>query len=224
MALQVEDLSVALGGRQILNRVGFSVADGESLAIVGRSGSGKSTLLNCVLGLLRPDNGSIRVADTDITKASHSSTAALRRERIGMVFQSGELLNELSPVENVMVTAMLAGRRPMEARGAAVEILQELGVEAKDRLVNQFSGGERQRIAVARALVNRPALLMADEPTGSLDPETRDIVSDLLFSLPSQFGCSLVVVTHDPAVAARADHRLDLPEQASAVDPVGSGR
>lgn len=222
LALDVEDLSVALGDRQILTCVGFSVCAGESLAIVGRSGSGKSTLLNCILGLMRPDSGQIRVGGTDMVAASSPVAARLRREQIGMVFQSGELLHELSPVENVMVSAMLAGRRTAEARAAAVELLHDLGIESMERSVSQFSGGERQRVAVARALVNRPSLLLADEPTGSLDPGTRDMVSDLLFDLPAQFGCALAVVTHDPAVASRADQRLDLPDHRSADGSAGS--
>ncbi|MDQ1293541.1 MAG: lipoprotein-releasing system ATP-binding protein [Actinomycetota bacterium] len=122
-----------------------------------------------------------------------------------MVFQSGELFDDLSPVENVLVVGLLAGQRPERARERAEELLGNLGVPQGAKSLGELSGGERQRVAVARALMNRPVLLLADEPTGALDPQTRDQMLEILFEAPERYGCALVVVTHDPAVAARAD-------------------
>jgi putative ABC transport system ATP-binding protein/lipoprotein-releasing system ATP-binding protein len=216
--LAVQDLSVAYGDRQVLHGLTFSVMPGTSTAVTGPSGSGKSTLLNCILGLTRPDTGAVLIDGTDITESPTRQAARLRRETIGMVFQSGELLPELSPVENVMVSALLAGRAVDHARHDAEELLARLGVPPGARSITEFSGGERQRVAVARALINQPRLVLADEPTGSLDPETRDAVSDVIFGLPEQFRCGLVVVTHDPVVANHATGRVHLPNTARPVD------
>ncbi len=131
-----------------------------------------------------------------------------------MIFQSGELLPELSPLENVMVSGLLAGRPVTEARRHAEQLLATLGVSTQWRAVTEFSGGEQQRIAVARALVNEPRLVIADEPTGSLDPETRDQVIDVMFGLPDRYGCSLLLVTHDPVVADAASRTLRLADAA----------
>lgn len=213
--LTIRDLSVSFGTRQVLDGLNVAVNAGESVAVTGSSGSGKSTLLNCVLGLVRPDAGSIVIDGVDMAGASRKDAARARREKIGMVFQSGELLPELSPVENVMVSALLAGQDPGQARHDAEDLLQRLGVPAGVRSVTEFSGGERQRVAVARALINRPRLVLADEPTGSLDPSTRDTVIEIIYGLPARFDCALVVVTHDPVVADRADRRLMLDAPAS---------
>jgi putative ABC transport system ATP-binding protein/lipoprotein-releasing system ATP-binding protein len=136
----------------------------------------------------------------------------MRRQQIGAVFQDDSLLPELSPVENVALAGLLAGLSAREAQGRADAMLRQLGVPVAERSVADFSGGERQRVAVARALINEPVLLLADEPTGSLDPTMRDQVCDLLFDVPTRFGCGLVVVTHDPVVAGRADRWLALDE------------
>ena len=210
VAARAAGLSLSLGPRPVLVEADLEVAAGESVAITGPSGSGKSSLLLCMMGLVRPDEGEVEVAGHRISSDRRSGAARMRREQIGAVFQDDSLLPELSPVENVALAGLLAGLSAVEARTRAEDMLGQLGVPVADRSVADFSGGERQRVAVARALVNEPALLLADEPTGSLDPTMRDQVCDLLFSVPERFGCGLVVVTHDPQVAGRADRWLAL--------------
>lgn len=212
-ALQVDDLCVSYGPRTVLKDVCLSVPPGGSVAIMGKSGSGKSTLLSCVLGMQRPDVGEIRVGG-ELVKFRGKGVARIRREEIGVIFQSGELLPELSPLENVMISGLLAGRSVLDARSHAEQLLTTLEVPLSWRAVTEFSGGEQQRIAVARALMNEPRLVIADEPTGSLDPETRGQVIDVLFALPKRYGCGLVVVTHDPVVARPASRTLNLVDSA----------
>lgn len=209
--LRLEDVSYSIAGLDLLAGVNLELARGESVAVMGSSGCGKSTLLSIAIGLITPTGGHVRVADTDMNKGSAKSLARHRRDQIGVVFQAGELLNELTAVENVELPALLAGLKPVDARRRADELLDQVGL--KDRAgthAEVLSGGERQRVAVARALVNDPALILADEPTGSLDESVRDAVADLLFALPSLNACALLVVTHDRRVAARADRSFSL--------------
>ncbi|MFJ7156059.1 ABC transporter ATP-binding protein [Streptomyces sp. NPDC101118] len=208
--LDIRGLRYAVGGRTLLDGVGLRVAGGESVAVIGPSGSGKSTLLGCALGLVRPSGGSVRVAGADITTMRARALERHRSRHLGVVFQSGELLPELTPVENVALAALLAGRRPGPAYEEAGRLLAELGVPASEIATAHLSGGERQRTALARALVNEPSVLLADEPTGALDAAARDTVCDLLFGLPRRRGCALVVVTHDAEVAGRADRTFEL--------------
>jgi lipoprotein-releasing system ATP-binding protein len=207
--LEVVDLSYRVGGRVLLDRACLSVHSGESVAVMGTSGSGKSTLLSCILGLLKPDGGSVFVNRDDVTKARGHGLARLRHDRIGMVFQFGELIPELSPLENVALPALLSrqGRQTAYARAGA--LLEELNVPPDGR-ADRLSGGERQRAAVARALINEPDLLLADEPTGSLDEQTRDQVARLLIDLPRSRACALLIVTHDATVARLADRTVSL--------------
>lgn len=209
-ALRIEGLRHSAGGRLVLDGIDLTVPQGESVAVTGPSGSGKTTLLMSVLGLVRPDAGAIWVAGQDIVRLRGRALAAHRRANLGVVFQFGELLPELTPIENVALAAMLSGREHRQAYAAAKAILTELGVPLEGTPTGLLSGGERQRIAVARALITEPAVLLADEPTGSLDRASRESVADLLFSLPPRHGCVLVVVTHDLAIAARADRWLQL--------------
>lgn len=207
--LEIAGLRHSIAGRTLFDGLSLSLRAGESVAVTGPSGSGKSTLLSCVLGLVRPDAGSIRVAGEDTTALRGARLESLRARSIGMVFQFGELLPELSPLDNVLLAALLARSDRHDARRRAQDLLDDLGVPGA-ATSQELSGGERQRAAVARALINRPALLLADEPTGALDAETRDRTADVLFALPGQYGCGLLVVTHDPVVAARADRILRL--------------
>jgi lipoprotein-releasing system ATP-binding protein len=207
-ALRFEGVRYAVDDRVILNDVDLHVQKGESVAVTGPSGSGKTTLLMCALGLVRPAAGAVFVAGTDITGLRPRALAAHRRAHLGVVFQFGELLPELSPVENVALAAQLSGSDHRAAYAAAGRLLEELGVPATRTSTGLLSGGERQRTAVARALITEPAVLLADEPTGALDRETRENVADLLFSVPRERDCALVVVTHDQAVAERADREL----------------
>ncbi|RFU41214.1 ATP-binding cassette domain-containing protein [Actinomadura logoneensis] len=219
--VKVSGLSYSVPGRKILNNVELAVRKGESVAVTGPSGSGKSTLLTCLLGLLTPDSGSIFIEGCDLARMPARKRAALRRRKLGMIFQFGELLPELSPVENVALAGLLAGMSKGRSYGRAKTLLERLGVPATETPTGQLSGGERQRTAVARALIAGPGVLLADEPTGALDAGTRDDVADLLFALPRQRDCALIVVTHDPAVARRADRQLLL--QPSGLTEVLSG-
>lgn len=194
----------------MLSGVNLSVAAGESVAVMGPSGSGKSTLLGCILGLIKPSAGHISVVGQSVDVEDKRGLARLRQRHLGVVFQFGELLPELSPTENVALPALLAGRSRDDAFGAADALLAQLGVATSASLTVQLSGGERQRVAVARALINEPKLVVADEPTGSLDATSRNGVADLLFEVPRRRGCGLLVVTHDAVVAGRADVPLEL--------------
>ncbi|MGW6904119.1 MULTISPECIES: ABC transporter ATP-binding protein [unclassified Streptomyces] len=208
--LQVEDLHYRLGERVLLDGVGLRVEPGESVAVTGPSGSGKSTLLTCVLGLVKPDSGTVRINGRELTGLPAGQLAQVRREHMGMVFQFGELLPELTPVENVALPMLLSGGDHKAAYRRATELLADLGVPHGTTPTGMLSGGERQRAAVARALITDPAVLLADEPTGALDPEAREAVADLLFAVSRERGCALLLVTHDPSVAARAQRTLRL--------------
>ncbi|MER7599752.1 ABC transporter ATP-binding protein [Streptomyces hydrogenans] len=220
--LTVTGVSYTIGDRVLLAGLDLTVESGTSVAITGPSGSGKSTLLMCALGLVQQDAGIITVAGTDIGKLSARGRARHRRSHMGVVFQFGELLPELTPTENVAIAGLLAGQTRRAAFKRAEELLQDLQVPLSQTSTGRLSGGERQRVAVARALINQPALLLADEPTGALDHATRDQVCDLLFGLPQRHGCALVVVTHDDKVAGRADRRLEL-QNGVLVDATGGG-
>ena len=196
-----------------LDGVDLSVGRGEFVALVGPSGSGKSTLLNLIGGLDRPSGGQIWVADLELGRASDTQLVRYRRERIGFIFQSFNLLATRNAVENVETPLMLAEVKPKERRRRALELLQSVGLEARaSHRPNELSGGEMQRVAVARSLANRPLLLLADEPTGNLDSKTGSGILDLLRRAVKEQQVTLVLVTHDPQVADFADrivHLLD---------------
>jgi putative ABC transport system ATP-binding protein/lipoprotein-releasing system ATP-binding protein len=211
MALNVCGLSVLMGERRVLDDVNLEVARGTSVAITGPSGSGKTTLLASIAGLVRPDQGTVRVGCVEFSRVPRGKLPGLRLNNIGFVYQFAELLPELSPVENVALPALLQGRSRAAAYEQAKELLTRLGVGAVvSTPTYDLSGGERQRVAVARALITSPPLILADEPTGALDERSVADVADLLFSLPSQWGCGLVVVTHNERVADRADRHYVL--------------
>ncbi|MCO1656729.1 ABC transporter ATP-binding protein [Pseudonocardia sp. S2-4] len=175
---------------------------GAWTAVMGPSGSGKSTLLHCAAGLERVDGGRVRLGDTDITAASDDELAALRRERIGFVFQGYHLIGALTAEQNVALPLRLAGRRPPRAEVRAALSMVGLGDRARHR-PRELSGGQQQRVAIARAMVTRPEVLFADEPTGALDSASARTVLDLLAAMAAR-GQTIVMVTHDPAAAARA--------------------
>ena len=191
-----------------LDGVDLTIMPGESVAVMGPSGSGKSTLLNIVAGLDRPTSGTVRVHGEDLTALGEGALARYRRRRIGMVFQFFHLLDDLPVLDNVMLSARLIGTPYKQARTRAMDLLDELGIaERKDSYPQQLSGGERQRVGVARALMNRPALLLADEPTGALDSRSGEQVMDLLLDL-NQIGQTLLIVTHDQRLAERCASRV----------------
>jgi putative ABC transport system ATP-binding protein len=193
----------------VLRGVDLRIDAGTRVAIAGPSGSGKSSLLLLLAGLERPMAGRIRIAGTDLATLDRDALADLRRDRIGIVFQSFHLLPSLSALDNVALPLQMAGMAG--ARDAATAMLQRVGLG--DRLhhrPSQLSGGEQQRVAIARALVHRPRLLLADEPTGNLDDQTAEAVRELLFGLNRELGTTLVLVTHDLDFAARCDRVLRL--------------
>ncbi|MEV6397436.1 ABC transporter ATP-binding protein [Streptomyces sp. NPDC051907] len=208
--LRVSGLCYRIEGRTLLDGVELSVSPGESVAVTGPSGSGKSTLLMCILGLIKPQAGTMTAGGREITGLTSSRLAQVRRQTLGMVFQFGELLPELSPVENVALPVLLDGGRHQDAYRRAEELLNELGVPVGSTPTGMLSGGERQRTAVARALITEPDVLLADEPTGALDPEAKEEVASLLFTTARDRGCALLLVTHDLTVAGRADRRHEL--------------
>ena len=196
-----------------LDGVDLKVERGEVVALVGPSGSGKSTLLNLLGGLDRPSGGEVYVGDLELGKASDTQLVRYRRERIGFVFQSFNLLPTRTAVENVEVPLMLAEMRPTERRQRALQLLESVGLAPRaGHRPNELSGGEMQRVAVARSLANRPLLLLADEPTGNLDSQTGKGILDLLRDAVLSARVTLVLVTHDMQVAGYADriiHMLD---------------
>ncbi|WP_411574432.1 ABC transporter ATP-binding protein [Streptomyces fradiae] len=202
---RLREVSHTVADRVLFDRLSLEVAAGESVAVMGPSGTGKTTLLSVLLGLVRPESGLVEVAGRDLSSMGASARARHRAGHVGMVFQFGELLPELSAMENVMLAAMLAGRRRGPSRDDARKLLAALGIEDVGVPAGAMSGGERQRVAIARAVINRPRLVLADEPTGALDAANRDHVAELLHALPRQWSCGVVVVTHDEKVAWGAD-------------------
>jgi putative ABC transport system ATP-binding protein len=211
--ISVEQVSKSVtdstGTLDILRDIDFTLAARETAAIVGASGSGKSTLLSIVAGLDVPSSGTVRLAGEDLFDRDEDDRAALRARRIGFVFQSFQLMGNLTSLENVMLPLELAGRR--DARRAATEMLGRVGLSQRlKHYPKVLSGGEQQRVALARAFVVEPDLLLADEPTGSLDFATGQTVMALMFELNRERGTTLLMVTHDQAIADRCERRITL--------------
>lgn len=197
------------GTLDILRDIHFELRPRETVAIVGASGSGKSTLLAIIAGLDTPSRGSVHLDGKDLFALDEDQRAALRAQRVGFVFQSFQLLGNLTALENVMLPLELAGRR--DARSAATDMLARVGLsERLGHYPKVLSGGEQQRVALARAFVVKPAVLLADEPTGSLDFATGERVMELMFELNREQGTTLVLVTHDNAIATRCDRRITI--------------
>lgn len=211
LLIQVNNLSqrVSIGKEQltILEQIQLQVKSGESLAIVGASGSGKSTLLGLLAGLDLPSEGEIFIAGQALHDMDEEQRAQLRAEKIGFVFQSFLLIPELTALENVMLPAELRGMK--QARELAIALLHDVGLgERLHHKPAKLSGGEQQRVALARAFIGQPELLLADEPTGNLDQHTGQKIIDLLFKMNRDSGASLVIVTHDLALAARCQRQV----------------
>ena len=197
----------ATGPLQILSGVDLEIKRGESVALVGASGSGKTTLLGLLAGLDEPSAGQILLDGSDLTMLDEEARARLRGRLVGFVFQNFQLLASLDALENVMLPMELRGDR--RARAKAQELLERVGLGGRlDHQPRQLSGGEQQRVAIARAFAAEPQILFADEPTGNLDRATGERIADLLFELNREFGTTLVLVTHDPALAKRCDRAL----------------
>src|SRR5215208_2399248 len=197
------------GTLDILRDIDFTLAPRETAAIVGASGSGKSTLLSIIAGLDTPTRGTVRLDGEDLFAIDEDARAALRARKVGFVFQSFQLLGNLTALENVMLPLELAGRK--DSRKAASEMMERVGLAARlGHYPKVLSGGEQQRVALARAFVVRPAVLLADEPTGSLDFATGETVMELMFDLNREQGTTLVLVTHDNAIATRCERRITI--------------
>ena len=197
------------GTLDILRDIDFRLAPRETAAIVGASGSGKSTLLSIIAGLDTPTRGTVQLDGQDLFALSEDDRAALRAQKVGFVFQSFQLMGNLTALENVMLPLELAERR--DARKAAAEMLERVGLGQRlGHYPKVLSGGEQQRVALARAFVVQPALLLADEPTGSLDFATGESIMRLMFELNRELGTTLVLVTHDRAIAAQCERRITI--------------
>jgi putative ABC transport system ATP-binding protein len=211
--VEVEGIGKAVtdstGTLTILRDIHFTLTRGQTVAIVGASGSGKSTLLSIVAGLDTPTQGTVRIDGQDLFALTEDERAVLRAQKVGFVFQSFQLLGNLTALENVMLPLELAGRR--DARLAATDMLQRVGLGSRlGHYPRVLSGGEQQRVALARAFVLKPAVLLADEPTGSLDFATGALIMALMFDLNREQGTTLVLVTHDRALAQQCDRRLTI--------------
>lgn len=208
------------GTLTILRDIDFTLRRGETAAIVGASGSGKSTLLSIIAGLDTPTRGTVHIDGADLFALDEDQRAALRAQKVGFVFQSFQLLGNLTALENVMLPLELAGRR--DARAAATQMLQRVGLG--ERLASYpkvLSGGEQQRVALARAFVVHPTVLLADEPTGSLDFATGNTIMELMFELNREQGTTLVLVTHDRGIADRCERRITIAAgQVADISPV----
>ena len=211
MIIEARDIHKSFGTLEVLKGIDFSAEAHEIVSIMGASGAGKSTLLQILGTLSRPDGGSLLVDGCDVLRLQGDALAAFRGRRIGFVFQAHHLLPEFTAEENVLIPALIAGVPMKEARAKAVRLLGEVGLQARlDHKPGELSGGEQQRVAIARALVSDPAVLFADEPTGNLDSATKQEIHRLLFSLRDRLGQTIVIVTHDPELAALCDRTLTM--------------
>ncbi|MEV6107887.1 ABC transporter ATP-binding protein [Streptomyces sp. NPDC051940] len=208
VVVRLDGIRKEYGETAALDGVSLEIRAGEAVAVMGPSGCGKSTLLSMIAGLDRPTAGTVLVAGRELGGLSEKELALHRRQKIGMIFQFFNLIDDLSALDNVALSAQLTGTPARQARRRALELLDELGIAARRNAYPAvLSGGERQRVAVARALMNRPALLLADEPTGALDSRAGEQVMDLLLDL-NQIGQTLLLVTHDERLAQRCASRL----------------
>ena len=215
MILEAKHIRKNFGTLEVLKGVDFTVTEGEVVAIMGASGAGKSTLLQILGTLLTPDEGSLTVEGTDVLHLSGKALSAFRNRRIGFVFQAHHLLPEFTALENVMIPALIGGEESKNARAQALELLRTVGLEGRTgHKPSELSGGEQQRVAIARSLINKPAILFADEPTGNLDSRTKEEIHRLFFDLRKQLGQTIVIVTHDAGLAQLCDRTCILQDGA----------
>lgn len=209
--IDIKNITKSFGSLQVLKGIDLHVDKGEVVSIVGPSGAGKTTLLQIMGTLDRPDSGQIVIDGTDVHELKGKALSRFRNEKIGFVFQFHQLLPEFTALENIMIPAFIAGKGRSEAKARAMELLQFMGLE--DRAGHkpaELSGGEKQRVAVARALMNKPAVILADEPSGSLDSKNKAELHQLFFDLRDKFGQTFVIVTHDEELAALTDRTIHL--------------
>ncbi|HIT47193.1 MAG TPA: ABC transporter ATP-binding protein [Candidatus Cryptobacteroides merdipullorum] len=209
--IEAHGIHKSFGQLEVLKGVDFSAAEGETVAIVGASGAGKSTLLQILGTLSTPDSGSLLIDGQDVLRLRSDALAAFRGRRIGFVFQAHHLLPEFTALENIMIPALIAGRKMQEAKKEAASLLDLMGIAARaDHKPSELSGGEQQRVAIARAIINKPAVLLADEPTGNLDSATKQEIHKVFFDLRDTTGQTIVIVTHDPGLASLCDRSLTM--------------
>ncbi|QPK79493.1 ABC transporter ATP-binding protein [Corynebacterium lizhenjunii] len=211
MTLSVQDITKDFGGGPVLAGITLDIAPGELVAVMGPSGSGKSTLLHCMSGVLTPTDGTVRYRDLELSSLADAARSRTRLHHFGFVFQDGQLLPELTNLDNVALPAMLCGTSRAKARRKAQQLLDQLGLgPLAGRRPGEISGGQAQRVAIARALAADPDVVFADEPTGALDQSTGHEVMQLLTSVVRQSGASLIMVTHDPKVAEWMGRRVEI--------------
>lgn len=209
--IDIKGITKSFGSLQVLKGIDLHIDKGEVVSIVGPSGAGKTTLLQIIGTLDKPDSGDIIIDGTDVRKLGAKKLSEFRNRRIGFVFQFHQLLPEFTAVENVMLPAFIAGMSKSEAKKRAMELLDFMGLSDRaDHKPNELSGGEKQRVAVARALVNRPAVILADEPSGSLDSKNKDELHRLFFDLRDRTGQTFVIVTHDESLAKITDRTIEM--------------
>ncbi len=209
--IDIKNITKSFGSLQVLKGIDLHIDKGEVVSIVGPSGAGKTTLLQIIGTLDKPDTGTVCVDQVDVTSLSTKKLADFRNRHLGFVFQFHQLLPEFSAIENIMIPAYIAGKSHSEAKKRAEELLQFMGLSDRaSHKPNELSGGEKQRIAVARALVNHPAVILADEPSGSLDTKNKEELHRLFFDLRDQFGQTFVIVTHDENLATLTDRTIHL--------------
>ena len=209
--IEIENLTKKFGDLQVLKGVNLTIEKGEVISIVGSSGAGKTTLLQLIGTLDTPTGGAIRFNGVDLGRLSSKALADFRNRHIGFVFQFHQLLPEFTALENIVIPALIAGRKRSEAESEAMQLLQVMGLaERAHHKPSEMSGGENQRVAVARALINHPDVVLADEPSGSLDSKNKEELHKLFFDLRDRYGQTFVIVTHDEALASYTDRTLHM--------------
>lgn len=209
--IQTQGITKSFGPLQVLKGIDLTIAQGEIVSIVGPSGAGKTTLLQIIGTLDKPDAGSLTINGTDVSRLNEKALSAFRNQNIGFVFQFHQLLPEFTALENVMIPALIGGAKAPAAREKTQRILNDLGLA--DRMEHkpaELSGGEKQRVAVARALINDPAVILADEPSGSLDSHNKEELHALFFDLRDRLGQTFVIVTHDETLAEKSDRVIHI--------------
>lgn len=209
--IDIKNITKSFGSLQVLKGIDLHINKGEIVSIVGPSGAGKTTLLQIIGTLDKPDSGSIVIDGIDVSNLSKAKLSDFRNRHLGFVFQFHQLLPEFTALENIMIPAFIAGTSQSEAKERAMELLKFMGLEDRaSHKPNELSGGEKQRVAVARALVNKPAVILADEPSGSLDSKNKAELHQLFFDLRDKFGQTFVIVTHDESLAATTDRTIHM--------------
>ena len=209
--IDIKNITKSFGSLQVLKGIDLHINKGEIVSIVGPSGAGKTTLLQIIGTLDKPDSGSIVIDGIDVSNLSKAKLSDFRNRHLGFVFQFHQLLPEFTALENIMIPAFIAGTSQSEAKERAMELLKFMGLEDRaSHKPNELSGGEKQRVAVARALVNKPAVILADEPSGSLDSKNKAELHQLFFDLRDMFGQTFVIVTHDESLAATTDRTIHM--------------